>query len=458
MRFLALFFLSLAAHATDCVISDTLTNFDGTTFTGRVEITLNNPASAQPLYTGSTTLTGWRKTVTVSAGVFAVTLVCTDSITPSGTSYNARFIPTQGAPWTETWTPATGTTTVRAMRATTVPTPTTTVQPSQIAGTGASTGNCLVWSGTAYEPDTCGGGGGAGTVTSVSVTTANGVSGTVANATTTPAITLSLGAITPTSVAASGNVTGANLSGTNTGDQTNITGNAATATALATNPADCAGGWYAYAIGANGDLLCSQVAYADVTGTPSLASVATSGSASDLSSGTLASARGGAGTVNGILKANGSGTVSAAVAGTDYVAPASLVGYALMFYGNTQSSPADATTYYFGNAPAQAIDTNATWYRIYVPKAGKIKAVYGNLHTGGAAGSGESSSIYVRINNTTDVTVTTSLTTNSVSNPFNATGLSTAVSAGDYLEIKWVTPTWASNPTNIRGSVVVYIE
>jgi hypothetical protein len=64
-----------------------------------------------------------------------------------------------------------------------------------------------------------GGGGGSGTVTSVSVTTANGVSGTVSNPTTTPAISLSLGAITPSSVAATGTVTGSNLSGTNTGDQ-----------------------------------------------------------------------------------------------------------------------------------------------------------------------------------------------------------------------------------------------
>jgi len=63
------------------------------------------------------------------------------------------------------------------------------------------------------------GGGGSGTVTSVSVVTANGVSGTVANSTTTPAITLTLGAITPSSVAATGTVTGSNLSGTNTGDQ-----------------------------------------------------------------------------------------------------------------------------------------------------------------------------------------------------------------------------------------------
>lgn len=67
---------------------------------------------------------------------------------------------------------------------------------------------------------------GNGTVTSVSVTTANGVSGTVATSTTTPAITLTLGAITPSSVAATGTVSGSNLSGTNTGDQTvTLTGN-----------------------------------------------------------------------------------------------------------------------------------------------------------------------------------------------------------------------------------------
>lgn len=55
---------------------------------------------------------------------------------------------------------------------------------------------------------------GSGTVTSVSVTTANGVSGSVATATTTPAITLTLGAITPTSVTSATltSPTGSNLS------------------------------------------------------------------------------------------------------------------------------------------------------------------------------------------------------------------------------------------------------
>lgn len=73
-----------------------------------------------------------------------------------------------------------------------------------------------------------------GTVTSVSVVTANGVSGSVANPTTTPAITITLGAITPSSVngvVISGSstptlaVTGTTtVSGSNTGDQTSIVG------------------------------------------------------------------------------------------------------------------------------------------------------------------------------------------------------------------------------------------
>lgn len=87
--------------------------------------------------------------------------------------------------------------------------------------TGGTTGQVLAKaSNTDYDTAWVAASSGTGTVTSVSVVTANGVSGSVATATTTPAITLSLGAITPTSVAASGTVTGSNLSGTNTGDQT----------------------------------------------------------------------------------------------------------------------------------------------------------------------------------------------------------------------------------------------
>ena len=57
------------------------------------------------------------------------------------------------------------------------------------------------------------GAGGSGTVTTLSIVTANGVSGSVATATTTPAITVTLGAITPSSVTVSGVITASAGSG-----------------------------------------------------------------------------------------------------------------------------------------------------------------------------------------------------------------------------------------------------
>jgi len=67
-----------------------------------------------------------------------------------------------------------------------------------------------------------------GTVTSVSVTTANGVSGTVANSTTTPAISLTLGDITPSSVTALNNTGGYQIIAgqLTSGDRVGISGQA----------------------------------------------------------------------------------------------------------------------------------------------------------------------------------------------------------------------------------------
>lgn len=82
-----------------------------------------------------------------------------------------------------------------------------------VPATEGTTGQVLTSAGTGAAPTW--GTAGSGTVTSVSVTTANGVSGTVATATTTPAISLTLGAITPSSVASTGAVSG--TTGTFTG-------------------------------------------------------------------------------------------------------------------------------------------------------------------------------------------------------------------------------------------------
>lgn len=65
------------------------------------------------------------------------------------------------------------------------------------------TGNTFIYNGASWASYPSGSSGGAGTVTSVSVVTANGVSGTVATPTTTPAITLTVSSIPVVSVSAS---------------------------------------------------------------------------------------------------------------------------------------------------------------------------------------------------------------------------------------------------------------
>lgn len=86
-----------------------------------------------------------------------------------------------------------------------------------------------------------GGGGGSGTVTTVSVVTANGVSGTVANPTSTPAITLTLGAITPVSVnglVLAGIANGFTITGAGSGTSRTLTVNAGNANVSGTNTGD----------------------------------------------------------------------------------------------------------------------------------------------------------------------------------------------------------------------------
>lgn len=126
-------------------------------------------------------------------------------------------------------------------------------------------------------------------------------------------------------------------------------------------------------------------------------------------------------------------------------------GYILPLAFGNGGSPTDATTYYFGQ-PSRVIDqTTAGRRRIYVPMDGIItRATIAITNAAGTVGSAETSSLYFRLNNTTDTLLSSAVVNNQASEVttyINTTGLSIAVVAGDYFEIKWVTPTWATNPT-----------
>jgi len=141
--------------------------------------------------------------------------------------------------------------------------------------------------------------------------------------------------------------------------------------------------------------------------------------------------------------------------GTDWVSstPSSSSGGMLMIANALQTNPADATTYYYG-VPNTTTTAGSTLVRINIAKAITITAFYGSWNITGTA-STESVSVYIRLNNTTDTTITTSLNVSGTNGSFNATGLSISCAAGDYIQLKVVTPTWATNPTglSINGSV-----
>ena len=223
----------------------------------------------------------------------------------------------------------------------------------------------------------CGSGGGSGTVTSVSVVTANGISGTVATATTTPAITLALGAITPASVASSGAVSGTTLTASG---QSGAAGDCAqwTTGGLLTNTGTACGSG-----GGGGLTALTQDVTASGTGSQPATVVGING--------TLLS-----GLATGLLKnTTATGVPVIATAGTDYVIPSgSISGTAANLSGTpalpngttaTTQTTGDNTTklatdaFVIANAAAQvypgagiAVSTGSAWTTSLTVPAGAL--------------------------------------------------------------------------------------
>ena len=131
--------------------------------------------------------------------------------------------------------------------------------------------------------------------------------------------------------------------------------------------------------------------------------------------------------------------------------------YTLQTAGVAAANPADGSTYYFGGE--NNATTGANIRNIPFPFAGTIVYAAVVILVNTVLGDATTFSCYIRINNTTDVLITSTATATAAMQKFANTGLSTAVSVGDYFEGKITYPTWpTTNPTGVKAYFVVGVR
>lgn len=132
-------------------------------------------------------------------------------------------------------------------------------------------------------------------------------------------------------------------------------------------------------------------------------------------------------------------------------------GYVVLAETGAAISPLDATTYYTGSFSNLGTATADGERRIYIPKTGTIKAVQLYFLNTGTLGTTEPSTMSIRVNSTTDYTISSAIVVDARNKTFSNSSMSVPVTAGDYIEIKWVTPTWVTNPTSVRFTANIFI-
>ena len=126
-------FCILAFGQNTVTVRDILYNADGTSASGRLDITWKAFTTAD-----SKTIPAGKLSRNIQDGAVEIALVPNAGSTPSGTSYTVTYYLQSAISFTEYWTiPATGPVTVAAVRTTPVPVPAVTFgQPQLTIGTG----------------------------------------------------------------------------------------------------------------------------------------------------------------------------------------------------------------------------------------------------------------------------------------------------------------------------------
>lgn len=125
-----------------------------------------------------------------------------------------------------------------------------------------------------------------------------------------------------------------------------------------------------------------------------------------------------------------------------------------------QLNPLDGVIYYGGIlGPTTNWGTTAAARRHYFASSIELIAASIMINVQSTIGSGESGTLAIRKNNTTDYTISTGIVMNAANVYLQVTGLSGAsFVSGDYFELKFTAPTWATNPSTVTFHVALYFR
>lgn len=119
----------------------------------------------------------------------------------------------------------------------------------------------------------------------------------------------------------------------------------------------------------------------------------------------------------------------------------------------TVHNPLASTTYYFSNLPSPPGTGAGALNRLYIPLASTLLIV-GVHYLCSTLGSSEQGAIYLRVNDTTDYTISATAEWDAAlavaaSGVLGLPLVETELTEADFIQIKVVTPAWVTAPTGV---------
>lgn len=153
-----------------------------------------------------------------------------------------------------------------------------------------------------------------------------------------------------------------------------------------------------------------------------------------------------AGSSNNVLTSDGTNWVSSAPSGGAIYNG---------FLGVEPANPADSTTYYFAQRRTfiQQTSTTNTQQRFFVSTAITLNKVYANFNVAGTLGSNENCTFFIRVNDTTNTNISTTVQLNSANVIVSNSSLGISLNPGDYFMFGFTCPAWATNPTTVSLAI-----